>query len=66
MKDRRPDHDQLIRIKDQKFKTVVRKINSCRGCDAGDHCNVIDERFSTYGSGFIAGCQNRIFKIVEK
>lgn len=67
MIDNRPQHRQRIFIKDEKFITVERKVNYCHGCDAGEHCNVIAERYATYsGDGFRAGCQNRIFKLVEK
>jgi len=53
----------LITLGRSLFKVEERKINSCTGCDGGDHCKEVYARFH---EGTKMGCHRLIFKLIEK
>jgi hypothetical protein len=56
-------NDKLITLGRSLFKVEERKINSCAGCDGGDHCKEVYARFH---EGAKMGCHRVIFKLIEK
>jgi len=56
-------NDKLITLGRSIFKVEERKINSCTGCDGGDHCKEVYARFH---EGTKMGCHRIIFKLIKK
>lgn len=56
-------NDKLITLGRSIFKVEERKINSCTGCDGGDHCKEVYARFH---EGTKMGCHRVVFKLIEK
>lgn len=54
--------NDIVTLKDRVFKVKEVKRSTCTGCDAGDHCKEIYNRFH---KGDRMGCKGIIFKLID-